>query len=60
MKRFYYRAFREAKEHEGIIRADSIDSAKEKLIQKGYEEVTLDILSSPDADLDCSPDETIS
>ena len=58
MKKFYYTAFREAEEHEGIIRAESIDSARKKLIQKGYEEVTLDILSSSDADLDCNLDET--
>lgn len=58
MKRFFYTAFREAEEHEGIIKAESIDSARAKLIQKGYEEVTLDILSSSDSDLDCGKDET--
>ena len=53
MKRFYYSAIRGSKECEGIIRAESIDSAKKSLIEEGYEEITLGILSSPAADLDC-------
>ena len=46
MKRFYYSAIRNMKECEGIIHADSIDSAKRKLTEDGYEEITLSILSS--------------
>ena len=52
MKRFYYSAIRGSKECEGIIRAESIDSAKKVLIEEGYEEITLGILSSPAVDLD--------
>ncbi len=52
MKRFYYSAVRNNKECEGIIRADSIDSAKSKLLEDGYEEITLSILSSLPANFD--------
>lgn len=58
MKRFYYSAFRDTEECEGIVRAESIDLAREKLMHEGYEEITLDILTSSDANLDCSMDET--
>lgn len=59
MKRFYYSAIRGSKECEGIIRAESIDFAKKALIEEGYEEITLGILSSPAVDLDCDElDET--
>ncbi|RJP73553.1 MAG: hypothetical protein C4532_04375 [Candidatus Abyssobacteria bacterium SURF_17] len=46
MKRFYYSALHDGKECEGVIRADSIDEAKNKLLLEGYEEITLSILSS--------------
>ena len=46
MKRFYYSAIRNMKECDGIVHADSIDLAKRKLIEDGYEEITLSILSS--------------
>jgi hypothetical protein len=58
MKRFYYSAFRDTEECDGIIRAESIDTAREKLIHQGYEEITLEILTSSDDNLDSSPDET--
>lgn len=52
VKRFYYSAIRNQKECEGVIRADSIDSAKRKLLEEGYEEITLSILSSLPLDFD--------
>ncbi len=52
MKRFYYSAIREGKECDGIIRAESIDSAKKKLLEEGCEEITLGVLSSPPVDFD--------
>lgn len=57
VKRFYYTAFRKGQECEGIVRADSLDSAKEKLLREGYEEVTLSMLSSFAADLDAQGSE---
>lgn len=58
MKRFYYSAFRDMEEFEGIIKAESIDSARKQLMQEGYEEITLTILSPSDVDLDDDPEET--
>ena len=52
MKRFYYSAIREGKECDGIVRAESIDSAKKKLFEEGCEEITLSVLSSPPVDFD--------
>jgi len=54
MRRFYYSAIRDGKECDGIIRAESIDSARERLLGEGYEEITLSMLSSfaPDIDQD--------
>ncbi len=57
MKRFYYTAFCKGQECEGIIHADSLDSAKERLLREGYEEVTLSMLSSLAADLDAEDPE---
>ena len=55
MQRFYYTAIRDLCECDGIIRAESIDSAKERLFQQGFEEVTLSILSSSDIEIDDCP-----
>jgi len=52
MKRFFYSAFRGTEPFEGIVRAESIDSAREQLLRKGYEEISLSILSSADFDVD--------
>jgi hypothetical protein len=52
VKRFYYTAFRDDTECEGIIRASSIDSARKKLADEGYEEITLSVLSSVPYDSD--------
>ena len=52
MKRFHYSALLNDEACEGIVRAESIDSAKEKLIREGYEEITLSLLSSLDYDFD--------
>ena len=46
VRRFYYSAIRDGKERDGVIRAESIDSAREQLISEGYEEISLSILSS--------------
>ena len=58
MQRFYYTAVRDLIELDGIIRADSIDIARERLLQQGFEEITLSILSSSDIEIDDSPGET--
>ena len=52
MRRFYYSAIRDGKECDGIVRANSIDSAREQLIRDGYEEITLSMLSSLGPDID--------
>ena len=57
MKRFFYSAFRDTEECEGIIRAESIDSARGILMKEGYEEITLDLLSSSDVNLDSDLEE---
>ena len=51
MKRFYYTAIRDGKECDGIVRAESIDSAKKQLLKEGYEEITLSMLSSVAPDI---------
>lgn len=52
MKRFHYTAFLKEKACEGIVRAQSIDSAKEQLVREGYEEIILSLLSSLDYDFE--------
>jgi len=51
MRRFYYSAIRDGKECDGIIRAESLDSARERLLREGYEEITLSMLSSVAPDI---------
>ena len=51
MKRFYYSAIRDGKECDGIIRAESLDSARKRLLGEGYEEITLSVLSSVAPDI---------
>jgi type II secretory pathway component PulF len=50
MKKFYYIAFKEGRTREGVIRAESIDAAREKLKQDGMEDINLAILRSDDID----------
>lgn len=57
MKRFYYSAMLNMEDRDGIIRAESIDSARKKLIRDGFEEISISILSSSEADLECDPTE---
>jgi hypothetical protein len=52
VNRFYYSALRKGEECDGIVRADSLDSAREKLSEEGYEEITLNVLSSVPVDPD--------
>ena len=52
MKRFFYSAIQGVKECEGVIYAESIDAARKKLMENGYEEITLGVLSSPPPDFD--------
>lgn len=51
VKRFFYTAIKKNEEFEGIVHADSIDSAREQLVLKGYEEIILSVLSSLPDDL---------
>lgn len=50
MKKFYYIALREGKTCEGIIRSESIDSARQELMRQGMEEVNVAILRSDNID----------
>ena len=50
MKKFFFIALREAKTCEGIIRAESIDLARRKLLRDGMEEINLAILRSDELD----------
>jgi hypothetical protein len=50
MNKFYYIALKEGKTCEGIIRAESIDLARLKLIRDGLEEINLGILISDQMD----------
>jgi hypothetical protein len=50
VKRFYFSAILNGKEKDGVLHADSIDSARRELQLKGYEEITLTILSSLSGD----------
>jgi hypothetical protein len=52
MKRFYYSATRNLRDFDGVIRAPSIDSAREMLLKQGFEDISLSILTSSDPDLD--------
>ena len=52
MKRFHYSVVRNGEDCEGIIRSESIDSARQKLEEEGCEYITLTILSSLDVDVD--------
>ena len=58
MRRFHYSALQNEEACEGIVRAESIDSAREQLVRDGYEAITLSLLSSLDYDfgLDGSED----
>ena len=62
MKRFYYSATRESSEFDGVIRAPSIDLARETLLKQGFEEISLSILTSsaPELDDDEAPEGTSS
>jgi hypothetical protein len=48
VKRFHYSALQNDEACEGIVRAESIDSARAQLVREGYEEITLSLLSSLD------------
>lgn len=50
MKKFYYIALKNGKTSEGIIRSESIDSARRELAQQGMEEVNVAILRSDSVD----------
>jgi len=50
MKKFFFIALKQGKTCEGIIRADSIDSARRQLAQDGMEEINLAILRSDELD----------
>ncbi|GAB4335062.1 MAG: hypothetical protein Kow0099_07430 [Candidatus Abyssubacteria bacterium] len=50
MRRFYYSAILNGAEKDGVVHADSIDSARRELQQKGFEEINLTILSSLSGD----------
>lgn len=50
MKKFYYIALRNGQTCEGIVRSESIDSARGELLRKGLEEINLAILRSDSAD----------
>jgi type II secretory pathway component PulF len=46
MKKFFYIALKKGKTCDGIIRAESIDLARSKLMRQGLEEINLVILQS--------------
>ncbi|GAB4338569.1 MAG: hypothetical protein Kow0099_12770 [Candidatus Abyssubacteria bacterium] len=50
MKKFYYIALRDGEISEGIIRSESIDTARRELEREGMEEVNLAILRSDNLD----------
>ena len=50
MKKFYYIALNHGKTCEGIIRSESIDSARQELIRRGLEEINVAILRSENID----------
>ncbi|RJP74589.1 MAG: hypothetical protein C4532_01875 [Candidatus Abyssobacteria bacterium SURF_17] len=50
MKKFYYIALKEGRTCEGIVRCDSIDSAREELMREGLREINLAILRSDAVD----------
>ena len=50
VKRFYYIALKNGKTCEGIIRCESIDSARQQLISQGMEEINMAVLRSDDLD----------
>ncbi len=50
MKKFYFIALKEGKTCEGIIRGESLDSARRKLAQEGLEDINLAILRSDELD----------
>jgi hypothetical protein len=50
MKKFFFIALKQGKTCEGIIRAESIDAARRKLMREGLEEINLAILRSDELD----------
>jgi hypothetical protein len=50
MKKFYYIAFKNGKTCEGIIRGESIDSARQQLINQEMEEINMAVLRSDNLD----------
>lgn len=50
MKKFYYIALSEGRTREGVVRAESIDSARHKLVGQGMQDINLAILRSDEID----------
>jgi len=50
VKKFYYIALNHGKTCEGIIRSESIDSARQELMRRGLEEINVAILRSENMD----------
>lgn len=50
MKKFFYIALKQGRTCEGIIRSQSIDSARLELSREGMENINLAILRSDDVD----------
>jgi type II secretory pathway component PulF len=50
MKKFYYIALEGGATREGVVRSESIDSARHELMQQGLEKIHIAILRSDDLD----------
>ena len=57
MKKFYYIALKGGTTREGVVRSESVDSARHELMQQGLEKIHIALLRSDNLDfldLDCA------